>query len=188
MSDELIAGAAQALKNAIHPLAYPQLVWDGKPRQADSLYQRMRDALTAATTQSGAPMQASKAPARIDVMCWFVTIDHDVAVWQDGHDTLDRLDRLATKKWTPDDVQIVKLMTSRCESWAHQARELLGDNPVVVPIRKPCPACSKLWCYSGPDQTRNYALQVSESGAYCRACRAKWITDQEISVFIKMLG
>ena len=51
---ELIAGATQTLRNTIRPLAYPQPHWDGyKAQTADPLYQRVRQALTAASSQSG---------------------------------------------------------------------------------------------------------------------------------------
>jgi hypothetical protein len=88
MTEELITGAIADLQWAIQPLAYPQPHWNaGHPAMAESLYARMRDALTATSAQSGAPMQASKAPARIDVIAWFVDIDHSVGVWQAGQDT-----------------------------------------------------------------------------------------------------
>jgi hypothetical protein len=40
----------------------------------------------------------------------------------------------------------------------------------------------------GESRTRTFALRVSEHGAQCHACKARWITNQEIGVFIKMLG
>lgn len=189
MTEELIAGAATKLKNTIRPLAQEQPHWDGQPRWADSLYTRMRVALTATTPTSGAPMQASKAPARIDVMAWFCDIDTTVAQWiRPGRTTTDKLNLLHDYPWTPDHLKLVKAITRRCEHWTEQAKELLGDNPPVVPLRKPCPLCGEFWFYTGTENTRTFALRVSEHGAKCHSCKASWASNQEISVLLKMLG
>jgi len=186
---ELLAGAVTKLRNAIRPLVFEQLVWDGQARVGDPLYKRMRIALTATTPTGGAPMQASKAPARIDVMNWFCDVDTTVArLWRRGQDTVYKLECLHDYAWTPDHLKTVKAITSRCEHWVETAKELLGDNPPIVPLRKPCPLCNELWHHTGAEQTRTFALRVSEHGAQCHACKAKWATDQEISVLIKMLG
>jgi hypothetical protein len=189
MSEELIHGAVAKLRDAIRPLIRQQWAWDGQPRCGDPLYTRMRAALTAATTTTGSQMQASKAPARIDVMAWFCDIDTTVARWiKPGYTTINKLDRLHDYPWTPDHLKLIKAITSRCDHWTEQAKELLQDNPPVVPLRKPCPLCNEFWFYSGAEQTRTFALRVSEHGAKCHACKASWITDQEIGILIKMLG
>ena len=189
MAEELIAGAAAALHNAIYPLTTAT-------GHTDPLYTRMRDALTAATTQSGAPMQASKAPARIDVLCWFVDIDASVAAWADGGTTIDKLTQLADTTWTPEQLKLVKDITARCEHWASSARHILGDNPPRVPVaRRPCPICSQLWVYDR-DQVRSYALtatiRVSGHGddwmVTCGACKTAWVTKAEQAVLLKLIG
>jgi hypothetical protein len=186
---ELIAGAAAALQDAIYPLITPT-------RFADSLYSRMRDALTATSAQSGAPMQASKAPARIDVICWFVDIDGSVAAWADGTTTTDKLTQIADTKWTPDHLKLVKAMTSRCEHWASSARHILGDNPPRVPVqRRPCPICNELWV-KDRDQVRSYALTATIRNAAhgddwmvtCANCKTAWITKAEQAVLLKLIG
>lgn len=188
MSDtELIAHAATKLRDSIHLLIHTQTHWIGRVAVSDSLYQRMRQALTVASAASGAPMQASKAPARIDVLAWFCDIDTTVARWHTGRDTINRLTNIYDITWAPEQLDHVKAMQRRCEAWIAAAQEMLGDNPVEVPLRRPCPRCSELWCYS-KDETRSFALRVSEHGAQCKACRARWVTDQEIGVFIQMLG
>lgn len=187
---ELIAGAATKLQDAVAPLAYPQPHWDGhKILQSDPLYLRMRIALTAATIVTGARLQASKAPARIDVMAWFCDIDATVAQWPGpAGTTLTKLQHYHEHHWTPDELRFCKAVTRRAEAWTDTARDLLGDNPPIVPLRKPCPRCEAFWSYSGPDQIRTYALRVGESGAQCLACKARWTTKQELGVFIKMLA
>jgi hypothetical protein len=186
---EMLAGAVTKLRHAIHPLAFDQFAWDGQTRRGDPIYRRMRIAYTATTPTAGAPMQASKAPARIDVMNWFCDIDTTVARWiRAGTDTPRKLLLLHDFPYTPDHLKTVKAITSRCEHWVESAKELLGDNPPIVPLRKPCPLCNELWHHTGAEQTRTFALRASEHGAQCHACKAKWVTDQEISVLIKMLG
>jgi hypothetical protein len=185
MAEELIAGAAAAFQDAIYPITTAT-------GHTDALYNRMRDALTASTTQSGAPIQASKAPARIDVICWFVDIDSAVTAWADGTTTCDRLNQLAETKWTPDHLKLVKVMTTRCEQWANSAKHILGDNPPRVPVaRRPCPLCNELWVYDR-DQVRAYALtattRVDDWIATCAACRTVWATKAEQAVFLKLIG
>jgi hypothetical protein len=188
---ELLAGAVTKLRDTIRPLAHPQPHWDGKARMADPLYLRMREALTVSTSTTGAPMQASKAPARIDVLEWFCDVDKTVSRWiRPGAGTMDKLARLHDYRWTPHHLALVKAITSRCEHWTAHAKDLLGDNPIVIPVGKACPVCEEFWAYTGVgvERTRMFALRVSEQGARCHACRASWSTDQEIGVLLKMLG
>jgi len=185
---ELLAAAVTKLQRAIHPLLSHE--WDNvHQRIADPLYSRMRVALTATTPTAAARLQASKAPARIDVMAWFCDIDTTVAKWiRAGDHTALKLNLLRDFAYTPDHLKTVKAITSRCEHWVESAKELLGDNPPIVPLRQPCPLCNEFWHHTGAEQTRTFALRASEHGAQCHACKAKWVTDQEISVLIKMLG
>jgi hypothetical protein len=187
---ELLAGAVTNLHNAIRPLIYPQPHWDGyRALQSDPLYTRMRDACTVTTPTSGARLQGSKAPARIDVMAWFCDIDSTCAQWPGPNTTTTaKLEHYYHHTWTPDHLRFVKAVTRRSEYWTESAKELLGDNPSVVPLRKPCPLCNEFWHYTGAENTRQFALRVSEAGAQCHACKAKWVSNQEISVLIKMLG
>lgn len=189
MTQELIQGATRALQNAITPLINERPHWTGtKALMSDSLYKRMREALTAATAVSGASLQASKAPARIDVLTWLCDIDTTVAHWQpEGIGTITKLDIVASHAWAPDDLNKVKAMTSRCEHWCESAKELLHDNPPTVPIGKKCPNCEAFWKYNR-EGIRSHALMVSSLGAVCHACRTRWSTDQEIAVLIQMLA
>jgi len=198
MSDaELVAHTATKLRDSIHLLIHTQTHWIGKVAVADSLYQRMRQALTAASTPSGAAVQASKAPARIDVLAWFCDIDTTVARWHTGSDTINRLTNIYDVAWAPEQLDHVKAMLRRCEAWVASAQEMLGDNPVEVPLCRPCPRCSELWCYrgTGREQTRHFALWgvLIDDGevrpnVFCKACKTKWTSKQEMSVFNKMLG
>ena len=189
---ERLPGAVKALRNAISPLIHEQPVWDGyKSLCADPLYRRMREATTAATKTSGAPMQTSKTPARMDVLAWFVAVDATVAEWPGPNaGTVSKLAHYHDRQWCPDELRFVKAATRACEHWTDQAKQLLGDNPPEVPLRRPCPSCEQLWVYV--DDNRQYALKVTASvqnwHAICAACKQVWYTEAEQALFRRMLG
>lgn len=192
---ELLAGAVKKLQDAIRPLVYPQPHWDGyRMLEADPLYTRMRIALTAAATTNGAPIQASKPPGRIDVMAWFCDIDSTTAQYPGTGTTITKLQDLHEKVWTPDELRLVKAITSRCEHWTASAKELLGDNPAMVPLRQKCPRCEELWHYTGTghERTRAFALRATGTTERCHvtcsACRTSWSTEAEIALLLRMLG
>ncbi len=192
MSEELLPGVVKQLQDAIWPLINPQPHWNaGQPGLADPLYHRMRQALTATSLRTGATTQKSKPPARIDVLDWLRDIDHSTATWDDNPTTPDRLNAIHETTWTPDHINILKLMTRRCERWTHIAKELLGDNPITVPLRgERCPKCEALKAYRRKDGevVGVPALMLGEHGAQCLACRTRWITEAEQASFRKMLN
>lgn len=193
MSDqeERIGHAAKQLQAAIHPLIHPQPFWDGtKTLLADPLYTRMRDAKTAATKTSGAPMQASKTPARMDVLAWFVSIDATVSEWPGpAGTTVSKLGHYHDRTWCPDELRFVKAVTRRCEHWCDTAKQLLGDNPPSVPLRRPCPLCGAMWHVVAGD--RQWALKVTASlenwHAQCLDCKTVWASAPEQALFRRML-
>jgi hypothetical protein len=187
---ELLAGAVTKLRHAIHPLVFEQLVWDGTARIGDSLYKRMRDTQTTATNTCGAPAQASKAPTRMDILAWFCDIDATTAEYPGHGGAHTKLQDLHDKTWTPDDLQLVKAITRRCEAWAEQARHILGDAAPSVPLRKPCPLCEQLW-HRHTDGHRDFALKATASmvdwHVTCHACKTLWVTDAERALLLRML-
>ena len=188
---ELLAGAVTKLRNAIAPLIHEQPHWDGyRALNADSLYQRMQDAKTAATNTCGAPMQASKVPTRMDILAWFVAVDATVAQWPGpAGTTQEKLAHYHDHTFNPTEIRFVKAVTRNCEHWAEQARTLLGDNAPSVPLRQKCPICDKMWTYI--DDTRQYALKATATvdnwHATCSACRTVWYTEAEQALFRRML-
>ena len=189
---ELLAGAVKNLRNAIHPLTQPTPHWNnGDPRFADPLYTRMREALTATSLRTGATTTKSKPPARIDVLDWLTDIDQSTATWNDHPTTCQRLQAIADTTWTPNHLALVNAITRRCERWTHTAKDLLGDNPITVPLQNTrCPNCQQHTCYrrSGNEKLRQPALTVGETGAQCHACGRKWVSDTEQALFRRMLG
>ena len=190
MPEELIHGAVAKLRDAIHPLTQQQFKWDGQARHGDSLYARMRTALTAATNTCGAPAQASKAPTRMDILAWFVAVDSAVAEWPGpAGTTLNKLDHYHERNWNPTELRFVKAVTRNCETWAENARNILGDNPPSVPLRQKCPVCEAMWVYI--EDTRQYALKATATvdtwHASCAACKTVWYTEAEQALFRRML-
>lgn len=188
---ELIAHAATKLQNAIRPLAYEQPHWDGRPRWSDPLYTRIRAASTHSTNTTGAPAQASKAPTRMDLLSWLCDIDAAVSDYPGSGFTITRLRWLHDNTWTPDHLAQVKAITRACDTWTASARQLLGDTPPSVPLRKPCPLCDELW-HRGRDGTRDFALKATATminwHATCTACRTVWSTDAERALLLRMLN
>ena len=128
---------------------------------------------------------------------WLTEIDYATRIWDHHcrgyhHKTVpERLTYLYDKTWTPDDLNPIKTLTRHCERWIHTAKELLGDNPITVPLQNTrCPNCQQHTCYrrSGNEQLRQPALTVGETGAQCHACGRKWVSDTEQALFRRMLG
>ena len=193
MKPELIAGATTTLRNTIRPLAYPQPHWDGhKAQTADPLYQRVRQALTATTSQSGGGLTASKAPARIDILAWLCQVDSMTAVLAPNPaiTTLRRLQDIHDHTWTPDQLGAVKTFTKAAEHWVTSAKELLGDTAPAVPLRRHCPACDQMWHVHA--DTRVFALKavatMDDWHAICGACKTVWYTPAEKALFLRMLN
>lgn len=189
---ERLPGAVKALRQAITPLIHETPAWDGhRASWCDSLYRRMMAAKTAAGSKSGAPMQASKTPARMDVLAWFVNIDSVVAQWPGPAMVTElKLGHYHDRTWNPTELRFIKAVTKRCEQWGETAKHLLGDNPPQVPLRRPCPACEQLWDHTTED--RQWALKVTATvdnwHAQCTACKTVWYTDAEQALFRRMLG
>lgn len=192
MTEELLAGAVKALRNAIHPLIHEQPVWDGyRALYGDSLYKRLQEAKTAGSVTTGAPMQTSKPPARIDVMAWFVAIDSTVAEFPGpAGTTVFKLSHYYHRIWNPDELRFVKAATRACEGWVESAKQLLGDNPPAVPLRRPCPLCSQMW-HRDRDGNQQWALKVTASlddwHSQCLACKTVWASEAEQALFRRML-
>lgn len=70
-----------------------------------------------------------------------------------------------------------------------EAVELLGDQPVEVALRMPCPSCGRKFVYRlhHGDTVRMWALRVGENGARCLGCNAEWETDQ-FEFLARLLG
>jgi hypothetical protein len=123
------------------------------------------------TISSREPYRAS---LRIDVLTLIAEIDHTTATWNNTHGlTPKALRELATRKWTPEETGKVEAVADTIEKWIAAAAQILNDATASVPLRLPCPACSKLWTYhrTGTERIRTYA---PTRYAQARPARPAW--------------
>lgn len=190
--DNPLALARRRFGDAVHALADPVPVWDhGVCRWSDSVYARLRTAVTARTAGRRRVMAGSRAPCRIDVLTLLVDIDGAVAGWapDDKGSTVERLHALTGRGFRPQDIDLLDGYCHAIEGWVLSATELLGDKPPAVALRMPCPSCGETWSYrqNAGEAVRAWALRVSEDGCTCLGCRAFWTPDQ-FEWLAKLLG
>lgn len=178
----LVQLSARRFAQAVAALVEDRVDWvDGRCVTSESLYGRLRGALTAKTVSAGGGVACSRAPLRIDVLALLAEVDSTTAGWgANGVDTVERLRELASRQGTPEQTEALDAQAGLVEKWTVVAAELLRDTPPVVPLRVPCPSCGELWAYrqAGGERVRSYALRASEAGASCAACRAVWPVEQ----------
>lgn len=77
-------------------------------------------------------------------------------------------------------MELIDACTAQLKRFAADAVELLGDKPVEVALRMPCPSCGKKFVYrlSNGENVQSWALRVGEAGARCLGCNATWGTDR----------
>ena len=110
-------------------------------------------------------------------MQWLVEVDQEVAGWFPGGGTIDRLKSMAATSWRPQDCSTLDRYTERLTAWAARAEALLGEAVVTVALRgHHCPVCGQSTAFRHRDgeTVRSAALVVSELGAECLNCSARW--------------
>ncbi len=183
--DGPLALSQHRLDDAVHCFADPLPAWShGACRWSDSLYARLRGALRGRKGAGGVRLASgSRAPCSMRALELLIAIDTCVEHWEPGGkgNTIDRLHRLASRSWRPQDTAEMDDISSRLERWSLEASELIGDAPVSVALRLPCPSCGSRFAYRrnrGGETLRTDALKVDESGCDCAACGANWPPDQ----------
>jgi len=178
--------AQRRLQDSVAALVDPVISWSGgRVMSTDSLYSRVRGALTKQSIRSGgrgAPQRS--APCAVDCLDWLRAVDRDsrrmiagVAVVDPGSGTETVLRVLAGESFGPEQTGMVLSFVAALQRHARSGAEIAGDNPVRVPLRKPCPQCSSLW-HRSVSGVRSWALVASEHGARCSECSATWTTQQ----------
>ena len=191
----LVKLSARRFADAVAALVEEQPGWmDGRCVLESSLYDRLRQAMTGSRA-GGRAVPGSRPPLRVDVLTWMAEVDRVTAGWGVSNrkytsdlpaswgarrmSTPARLRELACRQWAPEDADRLDAQADMLEKWTVTATELLGDAPPSIPLRLPCPvpACGQMWVYkhsSSGERVRRFALLVSEAGAICGACGAKW--------------
>ncbi len=154
----------------------PERIGDGY-RWRPALYSELRCGLTAQPLRRRALQQRSRAPLRIEVLNLLIEIDQTAARWDpDGQDTSERLRAIAARAWRPQDVELLERYRDELLRWTLAATELLTPTPRVF-LPMPCPRCNARHAYhrnTRGESVRTAALQVSETGCECLACKASW--------------
>ncbi|MBX7433483.1 hypothetical protein JDV09_15385 [Mycobacterium sp. Y57] len=178
--DGALAPALRRLSDGVRALADPVPEWShGTLRWSDPVYDRLRARLAGGALSRSGSASKSRPPCNVAALDWLAEVDGVVAGWtRDGKGTTAaRLRALVDYGWRPMDVEQIDGYSDRIERWVLTAVELLGDAPIIVPLRMPCPSCGCRFAYRRADDgghLRVDALSVGEFGAGCAACRAKW--------------
>lgn len=178
--------AFKLMVDAIHRLCGPQSRFmDGKLLWASSRYLQLQDSLHGEQVNAGTGGGSkSRPPFWTDAHDLLVEIDTAVEVWQPAFTgvppTVGRLHWIEQRKWRPQDVRQIEQITGAVAEWAAQIDALL-DPPKRWTLPYPCPACGERTAYrrdSGGERVRQQALQISEQGCTCGACKAYWPPDK----------
>jgi hypothetical protein len=184
--------AKRRLGDAVAALADPQpVVIASVYRWQTPIYLELRHALNGSKTYRTG-VQRSLLPCRVDVLALVIDIDRTSTGWlPDGKGgTLGRLHQLAGKAWRPQDCDLLAGYTDRLECWVLTAAELLRPTARVFLVDTPCPCCGARSAYvrnADGERARQPALKVSEDGAVCGACKARWNPGQ-FGLLARLLG
>lgn len=181
------------LHAAIAGLADPVKGWyaDGV-KLGPSLYEQL-DADVAAKPGDGygKGRGAALAPCYMDALDLRTTIDAAIRrVDPAGSTTLDRLHRIASGRYRPQDAERLERLAADLEQWTAAIRALL-DPEHVKSVSAPCPACGASTAYRVNkigERVRQAALQiVAATGCRCLACGTHWPPEQYMWL-VKVLG
>lgn len=166
------------LDDAITALCEPHIdIVDGQRRHVPSWYHQL---------QTATPQRGGGTPGKLITECWLdrlmllFEIDSDTSRWQpDGTDTPDRLRRIHTRKWRPQDCRQLADLTTIVTTWITDIRELLLPER-KIPLPDPCPNCGATEAHhvdSAGERVRSpAALQIHVTAEICRcgACKTTW--------------
>lgn len=180
--DGNLPAALKTLGDAIHRLTGPQSRFmDGALHWASSRYMQLQESLHGEQVNAGTGGGSkSRPPFWTDAHDLLQEIDEAVACWQPAYTgvppTVGRLKWIEARKWRPQDCRQIEQITGAVAEWAAQIDALL-DPPKRWTLPYPCPSCEETIVYrrdSGGDRVRQQALQISEQGCTCVACKAYW--------------
>jgi hypothetical protein len=144
-----------------------------------SRYAQLRDAIADAHISGHTRTRAATIiPCQIDCLKLKIKIDDRTRRLTAGapiRATVGRLQWLTTRKFRPQDIELLEAMTAEIHAWCKKIDDLFTQKPLDLP--NPCPQCGHNWAHrknDDGDTIRTRALAVTTSGALCRQCHARW--------------
>ncbi len=172
------------LEDAVAAIADPVPMWDGGVcRWSDAVYVCLRRELSGGRVIGRRQRPgSSRLPCRLAVLELLVDIDGTVGGWEPAAKggTVERLHRLAGRRWRPQDCSLIEGYCARLQRWAVDAAGLITPE-VRIFLPQPCPRCGARHAYrdtSSGEHVRAPALKVSDTGCQCAACGASWAPDR----------
>lgn len=147
-------------------------------RRAPSLLDQLQQSI-AGEQGSGGHSNRSMPPLWVDAIDTIEEINWYTAQWipLPGANTTTRLESLRRiRAWRQHDTIFLRHATRRLGGWARTVDGLLNPR-ANRHISAPCPACSAETAYrrdSAGETVRVPALQITDRGCICLACRASW--------------
>ena len=159
-----------------------------------SRYAQLRDAIADAHISGHFRSRpATVIPAQIDCLKLVIHID-DRTRHITGAPCLSVtgcLQHLSTRKWRPQDVELIETITAEISSWSKAIDDLFAPKPVTVYLPDPCPQCGHTHTRrknDDGDTVRVQALAVTAAaGAVCNQCHARW-KPEDLVFFGRVLG
>lgn len=201
-ADGHLPAARNRLDHAISSLIDPKRVQlDHGHTWLDPLLNQLYDAVGGQSVEakSGGPARSVIWSDAFDLAH---KIDRAVAKWcperPPAHETTDpypptrwRLQKLAERKWRPQDTDHVNTIAGQLEEHVLAIETLLNPEPVVY-LPKPCPICSAEWVKrrdNAGELVNQRALSIrGDHGARCAKCHTRWKTIGELAILGRMLG
>lgn len=143
-----------------------------------SLYQQVVEAVQSHRAGGGGKW-AGQFPFWADALVLLGEIDAEVVrmhphphQWQGW--TVQRLAAVSERKWRPQDCKQMLGYAEKLSTFSKRAEALFAPKP--IPLPDACPECGEKTVYRNQDgeEVRTPALQITENGATCGACRANW--------------
>lgn len=168
------------LHTAIANIADPIKGWypDGVKLAPSLLDQLGSDVAARPGERAGRFHAASTPPVFVDALQLRTEIDDTIRQFDPaGTTTLDRLRRIASGRWRPQDAERLEQLTADLERWTAAIKALL-DPVHIKTFSAACPACNATTSYrtnGTGERVRQPALQLIASiGCRCMNCDAFW--------------
>lgn len=186
-----LLGAIQGIQAAVHRLVEPTPTYVNNTFiEIPGLYAQLHSAVTEGqqtNTGGGGGGLKSRPPMWVDAADQLHNIDLMVNVWPTGYagSTVMQLRALAAKRWSVEDIAMVRRLTGILNAWADDIVRLLNYEHVKY-ISAACPVCGASTVQhfdSGGQSVHSPALKVvTELGATCQNCEHHWAPNRYIDL------